>query len=99
MTLAVFRQLKSEDCFDDNLNLKGKVWGQVNYHHNCAYPDSHLHLIWERDGELRKARINKEPPTVNNGYKIAYIWPEEKRRAWIGLWAQMSELPQLFIAA
>ena len=59
VTLAVFRQLQEEDVINwDTLEVKGKVWGRVNYHtDNCKDEVKHLHLVWQTGLELRRAEI------------------------------------------
>lgn len=60
VTLAVFRQLKEEDVLHPlNATIDGNLWGTVNYHPDkCANADEHLHVVWQKGSELRRARIN-----------------------------------------
>lgn len=57
VTQALYRQLVDENVIDyDTGNLKGEVWGWVNMHvGECDEKKPHLHTIWERDGQLRRA--------------------------------------------
>lgn len=57
VTQALYRQLVDENVIDqDTGNLKGEVWGWVNMHvGECNEKKPHLHVIWERDGSLRRA--------------------------------------------
>ncbi len=55
MTLAVFKQLKSENLIDTETGqLRGVPWGVVNYHNGCVSKD-HLHVIWQLGDELRQS--------------------------------------------
>jgi hypothetical protein len=67
MTQAVFRQLYREPIIGsadggDECHLRGVPWGLVNYHNVCnggSYK-GHLHVVWQKDSELRRACV--EPP-------------------------------------
>jgi hypothetical protein len=71
MTLSMFRQLEDEDILDvETLQLRGVPWGWVNYHFNNCQTDygaeitrmgPHLHLIWQKDNELRCCVLYLEP--------------------------------------
>lgn len=57
VTLAVFRQLPEEPIiYPDTGELCGIPWGRVNYHVDCeAIKFSHLHVVWQKGSELRRA--------------------------------------------
>lgn len=63
MTQAVFRQLLPEHPFDfEKEELRGDLWGTVNYFwkgcdEDRGYETSHLHLVWQRDNELRRCCV------------------------------------------
>ncbi len=59
VTLAVFRQLPSENLIDRNTGkLRGIPWGRVNYHVDCsAVEDYHIHVVWQKGNELRKSVV------------------------------------------
>jgi hypothetical protein len=47
VTLSVFRQLKEEPLIDlDKMELRGEVWGHVNYFWGDCKPN-HLHVVWQ----------------------------------------------------
>jgi hypothetical protein len=60
VTLAVFRQLQEETVIRP-LNAKlvsEELWGTVNYHPDrCADEPEHLHVVWQKGVELRRARV------------------------------------------
>lgn len=64
VTLAVFRQLKDEDVIDPiTCQLLGMPWGTVNYHPDkCGDGAEHIHVIWQKGTELRRATIYKRHP-------------------------------------
>jgi hypothetical protein len=67
MTLSVFRQLPREDLIDPQgilagceEPLHGAPWGRVRYCPGDCQGDGageHLHVVWEKDGVLRQARV------------------------------------------
>lgn len=62
VTLSVFRQLLTEPLIDaETLQLRGVPWGRVNYRWgDCANkPQSHLHIVWQLGGELRRACVDQ----------------------------------------
>ncbi|MER6375802.1 hypothetical protein ABT255_47495 [Streptomyces mirabilis] len=62
VTLAVFRQLIEENPIGADGTLNGTVWGTVNYHPDkCSNAVPHWHLVWQKDTELRRARIDQKP--------------------------------------
>jgi hypothetical protein len=67
VTLAVFRQLIEEPLVDaETGRFNGLPWGRVNYHpqKRCAsaYAPFHLHVIWQKGEELRRATEHAPPP-------------------------------------
>lgn len=66
VTLALFRQLEREDLIgvrDDEVVLNGQAWGHVNYHPDkCAGDRAHLHVIWQKGDELRRANVTTGYP-------------------------------------
>jgi len=61
VTLAVFRQLQESPLLDDRFDLRGPVWGRVNYHPDgCSKDPEHLHVVWQDGAELRRCRV--DPP-------------------------------------
>src|SRR5262249_15538448 len=74
ITQAVFRQLVREQIVDpETLELRGQPWGNVRYFWApCPYDfegtsgagqgywDEHLHVVWQRDGLLRRACVGPE---------------------------------------
>jgi hypothetical protein len=77
LTLSVFRQLVREQIVDpETLALRGEAWGLVNYF-PASCPDEfagktsdgytipldeHLHVVWQRDGLLRRACVGPHGP-------------------------------------
>lgn len=62
VTLAVFRQLEEKQLLLDDGSLAGIPWGRVNYHPDkCADARAHMHLVWQEDSELRRARVDTVP--------------------------------------
>jgi hypothetical protein len=62
MTLSVFRQLKKEALIDWDVDervyqLRGQPWGLVNYCPGCCKQYEHLHVVWQKDNELRRASV------------------------------------------
>lgn len=67
VTLAVFRQLQSSSLVSPAGELLGTPWGTVNYHPDkCADDREHLHVVWQRGTELRRATVVRSDhfPTV-----------------------------------
>jgi hypothetical protein len=63
VTLAVFRQLDQADLIDyATSKLNGIPWGRINYHPDkCGDSSSaHLHIVWQKDADLYRARVNKK---------------------------------------
>jgi hypothetical protein len=98
MTLATFRQLLEADLISGRTGeFRGSPWGVVNYcpdKTKCARFDQceHLHVIWQFGDDLLRATIahpewyeivcRRHPP-------IDALWQR---------WADLKDLPQLFIA-
>ncbi|MEU5345705.1 hypothetical protein AB0H18_33560 [Streptomyces sp. NPDC020766] len=61
VTLAVFRQLREEQLVADDGTLNGTPWGYVNYHPDKCAGNDHWHLVWQRDEELLRSRVEREP--------------------------------------
>lgn len=57
VTLAVFKQLREEPVIGARANLIGEPWGYVNYHPNKCEGNDHLHVVWQRDSDLLRARV------------------------------------------
>jgi hypothetical protein len=82
MTLAVFRQLQKDS------HITGPVWGQVNYHPDkCSDDWPHLHLIWQKNDELRRAVVYEYLDPYFGG------WQRKNED-----WDIYSKVRQLFIA-
>lgn len=66
VTLSVFRQLYDEDLIDpDTADLRGVPWGVVNYFWGaCAKASEHLHVVWQKGDELRRACVYPEPSSA-----------------------------------
>jgi hypothetical protein len=58
MTMGVFRQLEEEDIINwETFELKGVPWGKVNYFWGDCKNADHLHIIWQKGDELRRACV------------------------------------------
>jgi hypothetical protein len=62
VTLSVFRQFQNEDLIDlESGQLKGVPWGRVNYDPgDCIANEKHLHVVWQKGSELRRACVREE---------------------------------------
>ncbi|MEU7978326.1 hypothetical protein AB0B63_07310 [Micromonospora sp. NPDC049081] len=63
VTLAVFRQLHRGSVFGEDGDLRGELWGTVNYHpeaKECAGAE-HWHVVWQSGSELRRALVAADP--------------------------------------
>lgn len=70
VTLATFRQLQEEPVVDQGGNLCGLPWGTVNYHPDrCADSDEHLHVVWQKGDELRRAY--EKPPKFGRFFPVS----------------------------
>lgn len=61
VTLSVFRQLQNEPVIDwPTMKLNGVPWGKVHYFpgKECQ-GEGHLHIIWQKDKELRRACVSR----------------------------------------
>ncbi len=54
VTQSVFRQLEEECVFDVGLELRGKLWGRVNYLWNGCPAYTNYHIVWQKENELRR---------------------------------------------
>lgn len=50
LTMSVFRQIPKECPFDADGDIKGDIWGWVNYFWGDESGD--LHLVWQKDDRL-----------------------------------------------
>jgi hypothetical protein len=59
MTLSVYDQIEQEQIFNRDGSLKGKPLGYVNRHgsEEIMAEYRHRHIIWQKDGELRKTIV------------------------------------------
>ncbi|MCZ4605348.1 hypothetical protein O3S80_16655 [Streptomyces sp. Lzd4kr] len=56
MTQAFFRQLIEQPVISTVGRINGTPWGVVNYHpDSCENSGEHLHVIWQCNGQLRRA--------------------------------------------
>jgi len=61
VTQALYRQLVEENVIEEEkCELRGDVWGWVNLHVDCEGAGKHLHVVWEKDGQLRRARVDRK---------------------------------------
>jgi hypothetical protein len=61
VTQAVFWQLEKEDLIDGEtaeLGLRGVPWGRMNYYRSPCQ-DDHLHIVWQKGTELRRACVSE----------------------------------------
>ncbi|WP_327591338.1 hypothetical protein OHA25_60405 (plasmid) [Nonomuraea sp. NBC_00507] len=70
VTLAVFRQLYEEPLYDSRTwKAFGTPWCRVNYHPDKCDRDRdsvvHEHVVWQKDDELRRARVDRPLGTVD----------------------------------
>lgn len=110
VTLAVFRQLRSERWLDNELNPRGPAWGVVNYHPDpiCRLSGGrggldgtpHIHMVWQLGAELRRHAF--VDPTRDNpvtGLLPVRYWDDrDAARRFQQAWELVCNLPQLFIA-
>jgi hypothetical protein len=87
VTLSVFRQLKDESIVDgESADLRGVPWGVVNYFWgDCAKSLPHLHVVWQKGEELRRACAWSSP-------EIAIGWRERNRDVenWFQAWVLLA---------
>ena len=68
VTQAVFKQLLKEPIIDPNTGeLLGEAWGSVNYHPDCTLSGKHVHVVWRKGNELRRA-VEYIDASRNKGY-------------------------------
>lgn len=61
VTQAVFKQLLEEPLIHpDTGALQGDAWGRVNYHVGCEQESEHLHIVWQKGNELRRAKVYED---------------------------------------
>lgn len=71
MTLAVFRQLPEKDIIDQvACELRGIPWGTINYHTDCKDEAEHLHVIWQEENKLYRAKVYSKIH-LQRGYEAA----------------------------
>lgn len=77
VTLAVFRQMEEASIISPlDAELAGEPWGRVNYHPDkCADDKEHIHVVWEKDGELRRATVY-EPSVAAHKHLRAGLYVE-----------------------
>jgi hypothetical protein len=57
VTQSLFWQLENEDLIDwQTAQLRGVPWGRVNYY-RAPRKDDHLHVVWQKGTELRRACV------------------------------------------
>lgn len=108
VTLAVFRQLLEEQP-PTGMPLTA-FWGRVNYcpDKKCLVDSQdgwgrdrkveapHLHLVWQKDSELRRVTIHRPRRPSDYAYDYERAWNSFQRlSSW---YAALESLPQLFIA-
>ncbi len=84
VTLSVFRQLKNEPILnEDTAELYGDPWGTVNYFFGYCKPD-HLHVVWQKGSELRRACVFPDPACIGSPYVHAsgYASLEDDAEDW-----------------
>jgi len=55
VTQALYKQLVDDSVLDNMGNIKGNIWGWVNFHSEyCGSSGSHLHTIWDDGGVLKR---------------------------------------------
>lgn len=106
VTLSVFRQLIKAPVVGDGNRLLGTVWGHVNYFWGECKPD-HLHIVWQKGDELRRACVLNPCEMQNKIYRTAGQLPtsvarreftEERMRGYRELYQALAASPHLFIA-
>jgi hypothetical protein len=78
MTLAVFRQLADEYpvTLDEQAQLvwRGRLWGWVNYHTKECPNQAHRHVVWQKEGELRSAMVEKDLAGSELDQRLRQLW-------------------------
>jgi len=97
VTLAVFRQLRTESIIDHKTGaLRGIPWGKVNYHVGCEIAGagtSHIHIVWQKGGELRRCYVVHPQMSFTDEYLATLEGMKHMQ-----VYAQLEALDQLFIA-
>jgi hypothetical protein len=64
VTMGLFRQLQQEELIDpETMEFRGVPWGRVNYFWNgSGGSEGDLHIVWQKDTELRRAVVTKHLP-------------------------------------
>ncbi|MFI7329319.1 hypothetical protein ACIBQ3_32370 [Streptomyces rubiginosohelvolus] len=77
VTQAVFKQMEVENIIQPlDAELAGEPWGRVNYHPDkCADEREHLHVVWNKEGELRRATVY-EPTVAGHKHLQAGLYVE-----------------------
>jgi hypothetical protein len=84
ITLAVFRQLQAEPLINlATAELNGVVWGRVNYFWGGCSPD-HLHAVWQKGVELRRACVSAKPDGWKSGLNVCVARVKSLIRRWVG---------------
>jgi hypothetical protein len=86
VTQAIFRQIPGED---PSMAQDTRLWGWVNYHHQCA-PRDHRHVLWQKGFELRTGVVRDV-----HRFPSRSGLPDSPAD---DLWSTVLELPQLYIA-
>jgi hypothetical protein len=90
VTLSVFRQLKDAPLLDEEtVALGGVPWGIVNYFWGtCAKSTEHLHVVWQKGEELRRACVWPKPSSAT-GWARRNAAVERLSQAYV--WAMIAE--------
>jgi hypothetical protein len=81
LTLSIFKQIPEESILDANYEIKGVVWGRVNYFWKDAEQkrDSTIHIVWSNGSELRRSRVTKWPLEEFYGQTKFYHYSDNKK--------------------
>lgn len=63
LTKSTYQQIPNETLLNDQGHLTGNPWGYVNLHGQCRHGE-HIHVLWQKDTRLRRARIDLDPPFI-----------------------------------
>lgn len=67
MTLSVYRQLEDEDLIDTETGqFRGLPWGRINYFWGECKAEDHLHVVWQKGDELRRACVHPVPQKLKD---------------------------------
>lgn len=79
---SVFRQLLNEQILNEDGSLAGVPWGHINYHPGSGPclpgAESHLHVVWQKGAELRRALVGKPDPVT-----VPIYLPDELAEEWL----------------